>query len=87
MDTAIGKRNISKKTSVTTYREGGGASVEKWELAYKDRQQGMKYKEIAEKYGVSINTVKAWKSRKWNKQDQASDPPPKKVAHKKSCNP
>ncbi|MDY4024811.1 terminase small subunit [Enterococcus avium] len=57
--------------------------MEKWELAYKDRQQGMKYKEIAEKYGVSINTVKAWKSRKWNKQDQASDPPPKKVAHKK----
>lgn len=57
--------------------------MEKWELAYKDRQQGMKYKEIAEKYGVSINTVKAWKSRKWNKQEQASDPPPKKVAHKK----
>lgn len=57
--------------------------MEKWELAYKDRQQGMKYKEIAEKYGVSINTVKTWKSRKWNKQDQASNPPPKKVAHKK----
>lgn len=57
--------------------------MEKWELAYKDRQKGMKYKEIAEKYGVSINTVKAWKSRKWNKQEQASDPPPKKVAHKK----
>lgn len=57
--------------------------MEKWELAYKDRQQGMKYKEIAEKYGVSINTVKAWKSRKWNKQDQTSNLPPKKVAHKK----
>ncbi|MGH1832630.1 terminase small subunit [Enterococcus gilvus] len=57
--------------------------MEKWELAYKDRQQGMKYKDIAEKYGVSINTVKAWKSRKWNKQEQASDPPPKKGAHKK----
>lgn len=57
--------------------------MEKWELAYKDRQQGMKYKDIAEKYGVSINTVKAWKSRKWTKQEQASNPPPKKVAHKK----
>jgi phage terminase small subunit len=57
--------------------------VEKWELAYKDRQEGMKYKDIAEKYDVSINTVKAWKSRKWNKQKQASDPPPKKGAHKK----
>lgn len=57
--------------------------MEKWELAYKDRQKGMKYKDIAEKYGVSINTVKAWKSRKWNKQPQVSEPPSKKVAHKK----
>ena len=57
--------------------------MEKWELAYKDRQQGMKYKDIAEKHGVSINTVKAWKSRKWNKQERTSDPPLKKVAHKK----
>lgn len=57
--------------------------MEKWELAYKDRLQGMKYKDIAEKYGVSINTVKTWKSRKWNKQAQASNSPPKKVAHKK----
>lgn len=82
MGMTFGKSYISKRTSANTYR-GGGASVEKWELAYKDRQQGMKYKEIAEKYGVSINTVKAWKSRKWNKQDQASNPLPKKVAHKK----
>lgn len=57
--------------------------MEKWELAYKDRQKGMKYKDIADKYGVSINTVKAWKSRKWNKLEQTSDPPLKKVAHKK----
>lgn len=57
--------------------------MEKWELAYKDRQQGMKYKDIAEKYDVSINTVKAWKSRKWNKLEQTSDPPLNKVAHKK----
>lgn len=57
--------------------------MDKWELAYKDRQKGMKYREIAEKYGVSINTVKAWKSRKWNTQPQASESPPKKVAHKK----
>jgi phage terminase small subunit len=50
--------------------------VEKWELAYKDYQNGMKYKEIAAKYDVSINTVKSWKSRKWGA------PPEKKVAHK-----
>jgi uncharacterized protein YjcR len=29
--------------------------------AEKDYVKGMKYKEIAEKYGVSINTVKSWK--------------------------
>lgn len=28
-----------------------------------DYQRGMKYKEIAEKYGVSLNTVKSWKQR------------------------
>lgn len=33
------------------------------ELAAKDYAAGLKYKEIAEKYGVSINTVKSWRSR------------------------
>lgn len=28
-----------------------------------DYQRGMKYKDIAEKYGVSLNTVKSWKQR------------------------
>ena len=55
--------------------------MEKWELAYKDYQNGMKYKEIAAKYDVSINTVKSWKSRKWGA------PPEKKVAHKKEVQP
>lgn len=41
---------------------------EKWELAYEDYQSGMKYKEIAEKYEVTINTVKSWKTRHWNKK-------------------
>lgn len=50
--------------------------MEKWELAYSDYLVGMKYKDIAEKYEVSINTVKSWKSRKWNA------PPEKKGAHK-----
>ncbi|WP_076645595.1 terminase small subunit [Latilactobacillus sakei] len=31
--------------------------------AKKDYLSGMKYKDIAEKYGVSINTVKSWKQR------------------------
>ena len=43
------------------------------ELAYIDYLKGMKYKEIAEKYGVTINTVKSWKTRyKWTKDDKKS---------------
>lgn len=34
-----------------------------YELAEKDYKNGMKYKEIADKYGVTINTVKSWKQR------------------------
>lgn len=41
---------------------------ENWELAFDDYKQGMKYKEIANKYGVSLNTVKSWKTRYWNKK-------------------
>lgn len=37
--------------------------MENYELAERDYVSGMKYKEIAEKYGVSINTVKSWKTR------------------------
>ena len=41
------------------------------ELALIDYQSGMKYKEIAEKYGVTINTVKSWKTRyKWSKDNE-----------------
>ncbi|MGL5271467.1 MAG: phage terminase small subunit, partial [Selenomonadaceae bacterium] len=37
--------------------------------AEKDYQAGLKYKEIAEKYGVSLNTVKSWKTRhNWTKK-------------------
>lgn len=33
------------------------------EKAYKDYISGMKYKDIADKYSVSINTIKSWKRR------------------------
>lgn len=58
--------------------------MKNWELAYQDYKAGMKYKDIAEKYGVSINTVKSWKSRKWNELDQEKEnaTTPEKVAHK-----
>lgn len=49
----------------------GEARAPNNELALIDYQAGMKYKEIAEKYGVTINTVKSWKTRyKWSKDNQ-----------------
>lgn len=70
--------------------------MEKWELAFKDYQEGMKYKEIAAKHGVSINTVKSWKTRKWKEQEQNKGAPIKKksvhtkqekVAHQRELQP
>lgn len=44
-----------------------------YELALLDYQTGMKYKDIAEKYGVTINTVKSWKTRyQWSKDNKKS---------------
>ena len=49
----------------------GEARAPNNELALIDYQAGMKYKDIAEKYGVTINTVKSWKTRyKWTKDNQ-----------------
>lgn len=40
-----------------------------YELAEIDYMSGMKYKDIAAKYNVTINTVKSWKTRyDWNKK-------------------
>ena len=45
-------------------------------LAEQDYSNGMKYKDIAKKYGVSLDTVKSWKQRfNWSRE---------KTAHK-SC--
>lgn len=41
-------------------------------LAEQDYLSGMKYKAIAEKYGVSLNTVKSWKKRHgWSREKGA----------------
>lgn len=41
-------------------------------LAEQDYQAGLKYKEIAEKHSVSINTVKSWKQRHgWSREKGA----------------
>lgn len=37
------------------------------EKAFADWEKGMKYREIAEKYNVSLSTVKSWASRHWKK--------------------
>lgn len=53
------------------------APNEKAELDY---MNGMKYKEIAEKYGVSLNTVKSWKTRYgWSKDKKSVHTKSKKV--------
>ncbi|WP_078379148.1 phage terminase small subunit [Sutcliffiella halmapala] len=55
--------------------------AEKYVLAEKDYVKGMKYKDIAEKYEVSINTVKSWKKRYgWNRDRGA---PKEKGVHTK----
>lgn len=44
-----------------------------YELAEQDYMSGMKYKDIAEKYDVSLNTVKSWKTRyKWSRDNKKS---------------
>ena len=60
----------------------GGDSVDKSELARLDYESGMKYREIAEKHGVSLNTVKSWKKRHvWSRDKKGCTQ--KKGAHKK----
>ena len=54
----------------------------KAELDYK---KGMKYKDIAEKYGVSINTVKSWKQRyKWLRDKKSMHTKREKKMHTKN---
>ncbi|WP_188351390.1 terminase small subunit [Leuconostoc pseudomesenteroides] len=46
--------------------------MKKYEEAEQDYLSGLKYKDIADKYGVSISTVKSWKSRYWKINDFAT---------------
>lgn len=56
----------------------------KQEQAEKDYLSGMKYKDIATKYDVSINTVKSWKKRYgWQRGSKKGAPPPEKRVHTK----
>ncbi|WP_245671856.1 terminase small subunit [Desulfuribacillus stibiiarsenatis] len=50
-----------------------------------DYMAGMKYKDIAEKYGVTLNTVKSWKKRyEWNREGAHKN---KRVHTKKEVQP
>ena len=49
-------------------------NYEKRIAAQQDYELGMKYKDIANKYGVSINTVRSWKTRyKWQRNKSKKD--------------
>ncbi len=54
------------------------------EQAFKDYKKGMKYKDIAEKYGVSLSAVKSWASRHWKKDKVATSKTKKSQPEKKS---
>jgi len=63
-----------------------GENLDIRDQAYADYRQGMKYREIAEKYGVSLSAVKSWASRYWKKKNGCNpkekrlQPEKKKVA-------
>ncbi len=59
----------------------------KWELAEIDYVAGMKYREIDEKYGVSIDTVKSWKVRHSWTRERYKKPDKKCIqkVHTKKC--
>ena len=60
--------------------------MEKHELAFEDYKNGMKQKEIAKKYGTTINTVKSWSRRyEWSKKKKKCAPQNKSVHTKKEC--
>lgn len=51
-----------------------------YEEAYKDWRAGLKYQEIADKYGVSLSAVKSWATRDWKLRGKSNKR--KKVATK-----
>ncbi len=57
-------------------------NLKNYELAEQDYMDGMKYKDIATKYGVTLSTVKSWKTRyKWDRKSTRTKV--KKYAYKK----
>lgn len=77
-------RGKEKVICATVFMKGVVAVVadtDRIKAAEQDYLAGMKYKDIAEKYGVTINTVKSWKQRyDWNRKKGCTQS--KKYAHK-----
>lgn len=61
-------------------------AMEKHKIAKQDYMAGMKYKDIADKYEVSINTVKSWKTRHgWSRKGKKGARKKKKKGAHKNC--
>lgn len=58
--------------------------MKSYEKAYKDRKAGKSYREIAEKYNVSINTVKSWKIKQWKRLEEEEAHKKEEKAHKEA---
>lgn len=56
------------------------------DLAYVDWKNGMKYKEIAEKHGIKLSTVKSWAMRYWKQEKVATKTEKSCNQKKKGCN-
>lgn len=61
--------------------------MENYEKAEKDYMDGMKYKDIAEKYGTTINTVKSWKKRYGWSRGEGAPKTEKGCTQKQKCAP
>lgn len=57
------KERVSEKLGALFACKEGGVVADVKELAEIDYLAGMKYKDIAAKYNVSLNTVKSWQKR------------------------
>lgn len=60
--------------------------MKNYQLAEHDYILGMKYKDIAEKYNVSVDTVKSWRKRYgWNREKSVKKSAPIAPLNKKGC--
>lgn len=61
--------------------------MEPRDLAFIDWQNGMKYKAIADKYGVTLSAVKSWATRDWKHREVATNPKEKLQPKSKKLQP